>query len=131
MYRMDLFIAGRDKPHRCPGCWTAYGYAFAGGKHEGWWIYRSFNPVARRIYRLRLWFPRRCTDCGAVALTRFPRRLFAERMGVPERLENWVVARYYRWYACPRGKHRMKLSGCMYCGEGNEQIRFNVRGPGL
>jgi hypothetical protein len=76
---MELFIAGSDKPHRCPGCWSSYGYAFA-YKHRGWWIYRSFNPVARGIYKVRLWFPRKCTVCGSVTLTRFPRRIYEVRL---------------------------------------------------
>ena len=50
-------------------------------------------------------------------------------MSRQEQFTSWVKAGYYRWYACPRGKHRMKMSGCMYCGQGGGQIRFNVRGP--
>jgi hypothetical protein len=45
-------------------------------------------------------------------------------------LRDWIESCYYRWYGCRRGRHKMKLSGCVYCGEGNEQVRFNVRGPG-
>jgi hypothetical protein len=35
---------------------------------------------------------------------------------VRERIEFFVLRNYYRWWACPRGKHYMKFSGCVYCG---------------
>ena len=34
-----------------------------------------------------------------------------------ERVEWFIRERYHRWYACPRGKHWMKMSGCVYCGK--------------
>lgn len=39
-----------------------------------------------------------------------------------------AVAGWYRWYRCPRGKHKMKMSGCLYCGRGDGRIKLNVRG---
>lgn len=45
------------------------------------------------------------------------------------KIRDWIERAYYRWWACPRGHHKMKMSGCMYCGEGNQQVRFYVQGP--
>lgn len=33
-----------------------------------------------------------------------------------ERIGIFILSRYYDWWACPRDKHYMKMSGCMYCG---------------
>jgi hypothetical protein len=33
-----------------------------------------------------------------------------------ERVVYFIVGRYYDWWACPRGHHYMKFSGCVYCG---------------
>lgn len=74
-----IFIAGRDKPHRCPDCWTS-SYIFIYGKHGHWWVYNSFNPIARTIYRLRLKFPRKCLNCGSVTLGTFPQRIYGEQI---------------------------------------------------
>lgn len=30
-----------------------------------------------------------------------------------------IVAQYYHRWACPRGHHKWKFSGCMYCGSGD------------
>jgi hypothetical protein len=57
-----IFIAGKDKPHRCPACWSCYGYKFMHRRIYNWdWL-----------YRLRLWFPRKCHSCGALTLTTSP-----------------------------------------------------------
>jgi hypothetical protein len=39
------------------------------------------------------------------------------RLRLLERIEYFFERNYYRWYGCPRGKHRMKMSGCVYCGK--------------
>lgn len=33
-----------------------------------------------------------------------------------ERVGMFVRGKYYDWWACPRGHHYMKFSGCIYCG---------------
>lgn len=38
-------------------------------------------------------------------------------LAVSDSLDRW----YQNLWACKRGKHRMKISGCMYCGEGGSQ----------
>lgn len=53
---MNVWIAGRDKPHRCPDCWS--------------------SQMSRKPWRLRRWLPRRCAACGAVTLTTWPRKLW-------------------------------------------------------
>lgn len=43
------------------------------------------------------------------------------------RFLDWVVSEYYRLWACPHGHHKMKFSGCMYCGQGgNQQPRIHL-----
>lgn len=42
-------------------------------------------------------------------------------MTLRDYLERW----YYNLWACRRGKHYMKFSGCMYCGAPvNKQVWF-------
>lgn len=40
------------------------------------------------------------------------------------RLRDALTALYYRYWACPRGKHYMKFSGCMYCGSGDGRAKY-------
>lgn len=50
-----VWVAGRDKPHRCPNCWlNPWGYV-------------------KRTWRIRKWLPRKCGVCGAVTLATRPR----------------------------------------------------------
>lgn len=32
-------------------------------------------------------------------------------------LEYFFERNYYKYWGCKRGKHYMKLSGCVYCGK--------------
>lgn len=63
---MSLWIAGRDKPHRCPSCWRCFW-----GK--------------RPLWRLTKWLPRRCRYCGALTLTTWPRAWYGTRILPKER----------------------------------------------
>lgn len=38
-------------------------------------------------------------------------------LSIRERVEAFIEHYYYKFYACPRGKHRMKMSGCVHCGK--------------
>ncbi len=51
-----IWIAGSDKPHRCPDC-----YAIP-------WPNRW-----TKVWRVRKYFPRMCKRCGAITLSTFPK----------------------------------------------------------
>lgn len=38
-------------------------------------------------------------------------------LAVSDSLDRW----YQNLWECKRGKHRMKMSGCMYCGAGDNR----------
>jgi hypothetical protein len=40
-------------------------------------------------------------------------------------LRDYIERWYYTLWGCRHGKHRMKFSGCMYCGGGgSQQMKF-------
>lgn len=40
-------------------------------------------------------------------------------------LEDWIERTYYHLWGCKHGHHRMKMSGCIYCGQGgSRQIKI-------
>lgn len=63
-----VWIAGRDKPHRCPSCWRC--------PNDG--------PIRSRLWRVAKWLPRRCRFCHALTLTTWPRAWYGTRIPATE-----------------------------------------------
>lgn len=68
---MSRWVAGMDKPHRCPQCWRcSWSYG------ENW---RS--TWGERFWRLVKYLPRKCKHCGALTVTTHRSNIYGYRIG--------------------------------------------------